>query len=176
MTGSDDNPFVLEDGTLAPVPRPLKRCAITRLQLDVEDALDRDDEPAYETLMATLLGALSDEADGFLQSAIDALRGLALTDVTNGAGSDIQWAHAEAARRLREMLAAAEPTQRRPLTKETRMLVYRRDGYQCVECGEHEIHELSIDHVVAVTAGGDNEPSNLRTLCRRCNSAKGNRL
>jgi 5-methylcytosine-specific restriction endonuclease McrA len=171
---SDDNPFVIDDSPcreLTPRDRELMR-----MQGDVDEAREADDLGRYRALLFDLLMALSDDADEALQRAVNSLRSYALTDADNPAASDIAWAHAEAARRLRQMLAFAEPPTRRPLTKETRMLVYRRDGYQCVECGEHEIHELSVDHVVAVSAGGDNEPLNLRTLCRRCNSAKGARL
>ena len=77
-------------------------------------------------------------------------------------------------RELREMQHG--PSKRRELARETRFAVYCRDGFQCVECGEHEIHQLSIDHRVPVILGGTNEPDNLRTLCRPCNSAKGGRL
>lgn len=57
-----------------------------------------------------------------------------------------------------------------------RTLVYRRDGYACVLCGADDVQRLTIDHRIAVDLGGTNEPSNLRTLCRSCNSAKGARL
>ena len=33
--------------------------------------------------------------------------------------------------------------------------------------------DLTIDHVVPISAGGSNNPSNLMPCCRRCNSSKG---
>lgn len=54
-----------------------------------------------------------------------------------------------------------------------RTLVYRRDGYACVRCGADDVQRLTIDHRIPVALGGSNDPSNLRTLCRPCNTAKG---
>lgn len=66
--------------------------------------------------------------------------------------------------------------EREAITSRTRTLVYRRDGYACVLCGADDVTRLSIDHKVPVDLGGGNDPANLRTLCRACNSAKGARL
>lgn len=65
---------------------------------------------------------------------------------------------------------------REAVASRTRTVVYRRDGYACVECGDDDVSRLSLDHRVAVDLGGSNSPDNLRTLCRRCNSIKGPRL
>lgn len=51
-----------------------------------------------------------------------------------------------------------------------RKSVYERDGYACVKCGATT--RLSVDHIIAVTSGGDNSPENLRTLCLPCNVKK----
>jgi len=48
----------------------------------------------------------------------------------------------------------------------TRHAIFERDGYACVRCGSR--HRLECDHVTALEDGGDNEPANLRTLCRDC--------
>lgn len=53
-----------------------------------------------------------------------------------------------------------------------RNAVFDRDGHACLKCGAADL--LSIDHVVPLAAGGDNSASNLQTLCKRCNSSKGN--
>jgi len=47
--------------------------------------------------------------------------------------------------------------------------VLARDRYRCRECGKpaRDVH-----HVVLRSAGGRDEPSNLRSLCSRCHSAK----
>lgn len=59
------------------------------------------------------------------------------------------------------------------IPQETRRAVYERDGYKCLKCGSDKY--LSLDHIIAVTSGGDNSEDNLRTLCLDCNIAKGPR-
>jgi hypothetical protein len=50
-------------------------------------------------------------------------------------------------------------------------LIFDRDGGCCVQCGSSEY--LSVDHIIPITAGGQNSLSNFQTLCRSCNSRKG---
>lgn len=57
------------------------------------------------------------------------------------------------------------------IRKHVRAAVYERDDHRCQKCGSEG--PLAIDHIVAVSKGGSNEPTNLRTLCRSCNSKKG---
>lgn len=47
----------------------------------------------------------------------------------------------------------------------------------CKICGiiESPQNPLTIDHIVAITNGGENVASNIQPLCRSCNSRKGNR-
>lgn len=54
--------------------------------------------------------------------------------------------------------------------EDIRVFVMERDG-KCLCCGSKE--DLSIDHVVPLSLGGDNSPENLQTLCKKCNSGKG---
>ena len=54
-----------------------------------------------------------------------------------------------------------------------RELVYKRDNYACKFCGTTE--DLTLDHIVPFSKGGDSTPDNLQTLCRSCNSRKGAR-
>jgi len=61
-----------------------------------------------------------------------------------------------------------------PLDPDIRWAIFQRDGYACLACGSRS--DLTIDHVHAVSLGGSNDPSNLRTLCRSCNSSKGARV
>ena len=49
--------------------------------------------------------------------------------------------------------------------------VFRRDDYTCRYCGERG-KRLECDHVVPVSRGGSNDPSNLVTACFRCNRSK----
>ena len=57
---------------------------------------------------------------------------------------------------------------------DVRLAVFARDGHRCVECGATD--DLTLDHIWPWSRGGRNEASNLRVLCRSCNSAKGARV
>lgn len=57
--------------------------------------------------------------------------------------------------------------------KRLRFEVMRRDNHSCQYCGRSAPDvELQVDHVVPVTLGGTDHPSNLKTACRDCNSGK----
>lgn len=60
---------------------------------------------------------------------------------------------------------------RPPIPTEIRWMVYSRDGHRCLHCGTTEA--LSLDHIYPYSLGGSDEPDNLQTLCRPCNSRKG---
>ena len=62
-------------------------------------------------------------------------------------------------------------TDRIAINKQLKDYIFKRDG-KCLKCGEN--NDLTIDHVVPVSMGGDNHHSNLQVLCRKCNSIKGN--
>lgn len=57
------------------------------------------------------------------------------------------------------------------LSQAIRTMVFEKDAYRCVNCGEHRL--LEVDHIVPVCKGGGNEFENLQTLCATCNSKKG---
>ena len=58
--------------------------------------------------------------------------------------------------------------------QEVRDYIFSRDGNNCLCCGA--IDNLSIDHIIPVINGGENDLSNLQTLCKKCNSSKGTKV
>jgi hypothetical protein len=61
--------------------------------------------------------------------------------------------------------------------RENRLKIYERDGYKCQHCGKQLTRfTATLDHVRAVTHGGDNSMGNLVTACVSCNSRKNSRL
>jgi 5-methylcytosine-specific restriction endonuclease McrA len=60
-----------------------------------------------------------------------------------------------------------------PIPEEVRWDVWERDNFTCQVCQQRRF--LTIDHVIPESAGGTLDPSNLQTLCRSCNSRKGDR-
>lgn len=58
---------------------------------------------------------------------------------------------------------------------EIRWKVWERDNFTCVGVGCGARTFLSVDHIIAESKGGPLELRNLQTLCRSCNSKKGNR-
>jgi len=54
------------------------------------------------------------------------------------------------------------------IPEKTRQYVLDRGGNQCSECGAKD--DITIDHIRPVAYGGTHDESNLRVLCRSCNS------
>lgn len=54
-----------------------------------------------------------------------------------------------------------------------RLRIFQRDGFECRFCGEDDVVELSLDHIIPRSLGGDDSEGNLWTLCSYCNGAKG---
>jgi CRISPR/Cas system Type II protein with McrA/HNH and RuvC-like nuclease domain len=54
-----------------------------------------------------------------------------------------------------------------------RSRIYRRDGGECVYCGSTK--QLTLDHVIPRSRGGENSWNNLVTCCHNCNLKKANR-
>lgn len=54
--------------------------------------------------------------------------------------------------------------------------IIRRDNGQCHLCHSYPPpSEISIDHLVPLSLGGDDTPENTAVACRRCNTQRGNR-
>ncbi|RLT39741.1 MAG: HNH endonuclease [Chloroflexi bacterium] len=59
----------------------------------------------------------------------------------------------------------------------TRAGVMLRDAYTCQYCGDTPgRYELTVDHVLPRSKGGDHNWTNLTTACKRCNHKKGSLL
>jgi len=57
-----------------------------------------------------------------------------------------------------------------------RSRIYMRDKFRCQYCGEKKgLAELTLDHILPRSRGGDNSPLNIVTACIRCNNRKSNR-
>ena len=68
--------------------------------------------------------------------------------------------------------------ERSKMSDSLRYDILRRDGFKCQICGitASDGANLHVDHIVPVSKGGKTEPSNLRTLCERCNMGKSDKI
>ena len=65
---------------------------------------------------------------------------------------------------------------RREASSMKRLRIYMRDKYRCQYCGEKKaVGELTLDHILPRSRGGDNSPVNVVTACVACNNRKGDR-
>ncbi|HRE41122.1 MAG TPA: HNH endonuclease [Ignavibacteria bacterium] len=55
----------------------------------------------------------------------------------------------------------------------SRKNILRRDGHRCQYCGTTQ--NLTVDHVMPKSRGGEDSWENLTTACIRCNNKKGDR-
>ena len=86
--------------------------------------------------------------------------------------------------RLTQLRQAPEPRpvvrkkQKNPKPAGGRFEILRRDNFRCVYCGRgaEDGAKLQVDHVVPSSRGGTDDPGNLRTACKMCNTSKGARV
>jgi 5-methylcytosine-specific restriction endonuclease McrA len=65
---------------------------------------------------------------------------------------------------------------RREASGMKRLRIYMRDKYRCQYCGEKKpASELTLDHILPRSHGGDNSPVNIVTACVPCNNRKSDR-
>ncbi len=60
------------------------------------------------------------------------------------------------------------------ISRALRTEVYERDRYRCRTCGGFK--DLSLDHILPESKGGESIEANLQTLCGSCNSRKGTQI
>jgi 5-methylcytosine-specific restriction endonuclease McrA len=53
----------------------------------------------------------------------------------------------------------------------TRQNIFKRDNFECQYCGTRK--DLTLDHVIPSSRGGQHTWGNLVTACKRCNAKKG---
>lgn len=66
-----------------------------------------------------------------------------------------------------------EPYRKEAIPLSLRWEIWERDNFTCRICGSRQY--LTIDHIIPESKGGNLEKDNLQTLCKPCNSKKGNR-
>lgn len=60
------------------------------------------------------------------------------------------------------------------ISKKKRHVIYARDNYRCVFCGEHVIpSERTLEHLKSQEHGGTHSHKNLMLACNFCNAQKG---
>lgn len=65
---------------------------------------------------------------------------------------------------------------RREASGAKRLRIYMRDKFRCQYCGAKKTAaDLTLDHVLPRSRGGDNSPVNIVSACVVCNNRKGNR-
>ena len=65
---------------------------------------------------------------------------------------------------------------RREAASMKRLRIFMRDKFRCQYCGEKKrAGELTLDHILPRSRGGDNSPVNVVTACMACNNRKGDR-
>jgi len=57
-----------------------------------------------------------------------------------------------------------------PISDQTILDVWRRDGGRCVRCGSND--ELAFDHIIPLSMGGSSSARNVQLLCEPCERAK----
>ncbi len=65
---------------------------------------------------------------------------------------------------------------RREASGMKRLRIYMRDKFRCQYCGEKKVAaELTLDHIMPRSRGGDNSPVNIVAACTQCNNRKSDR-
>lgn len=73
---------------------------------------------------------------------------------------------------LKEQVAASGVVTE--LSERVRWEIFERDDFTCKKCSSRR--RLTVDHIYPKSKGGTDDPENLQTLCRSCNSGKRDRV
>jgi len=77
-------------------------------------------------------------------------------------------------------LSGNHKNKRVAISPKLRAEILARDNYTCVDCGANKTNDkkirLEVHHVIPVSKGGRNDPSNLVTNCSACNRGKSNKI
>ena len=75
---------------------------------------------------------------------------------------------------------SSQKIQRALMTPDLRQLILKRDNWTCQQCGNSIYKEpnllLEVDHIIPISKGGKTVPSNLQTLCWKCNRSKSDNM
>lgn len=66
------------------------------------------------------------------------------------------------------------PYEKLAQNKPSRSMIYKRDGHKCQYCGSTK--ELTIDHIIPRSRGGQDTWENLVVACMPCNTRKSDKL
>lgn len=72
---------------------------------------------------------------------------------------------------LKKNLLDKATYRKRRINQVLRKEVFERDLYRCIACSTHL--DLTLDHKIPESLGGQDTFENLQTMCRSCNSSKG---
>lgn len=74
---------------------------------------------------------------------------------------------------LRGSILENKANAKKPIPNTLRWAVWERDNFTCKHCGARQ--NLSVDHIIPESKGGELTMENTQTLCKSCNSRKGAR-
>jgi len=136
--------------------------------LPIDDAklaqIARTDPRVWKKTVGPVVKAFFREADGRLHQKRADIE-IAKAAECRERAAEARSADADRLRRWRQQRSMPERE-----WGELRAEVFKRDGHVCQRCGSTE--DLHCDHIRELSNGGQNDPANLITLCRKCHSKK----